>query len=305
MLLLAASLAAFGSLTADVPPPVPVVISSDCGCEMDDQWAIAALVLAPRVDVRAILPAHAPGLTPERSKGVVADLLDHLPLKSRPPIIPGSPKPLAAIDKPERSAASDRLIAESKGFDSKRRLTVVMVGSSTDVASALLLDPTLADRIAIVSMAFDEWPNGGDPFNVKNDPLAWKSILESRVPLTVADGAVATRDLKLTKAQGHEKLGTSPAALYLAGILDNPKSAPAWPVWDCGASAVVLGLAEVEMHPRPHLRDDRTFDHSSPRGEIGWVRSVNAAQFWRDLAARLQPTSVRGETPLAPRASPR
>ena len=35
--------------------PTPVIISTDCGCEMDDQWAITHLCLSPVIDVRAII----------------------------------------------------------------------------------------------------------------------------------------------------------------------------------------------------------------------------------------------------------
>ena len=42
----------------------PVVLSTDCGCEMDDQWALALLALSPAIDLRAVVGAHCPGLTP-------------------------------------------------------------------------------------------------------------------------------------------------------------------------------------------------------------------------------------------------
>ena len=75
----------------------------------------------------------------------------------------GSTRPLADAKTPSPPEASTDSLAESKGFIRDKRLTVVMIGPATDVASALLIDPTIADRIAVVAMAFDDWDRGGDP----------------------------------------------------------------------------------------------------------------------------------------------
>ena len=43
-------------------PPMSVVLSTDCGTEMDDQWALALLALSPAFDLRAVVGAHAANL---------------------------------------------------------------------------------------------------------------------------------------------------------------------------------------------------------------------------------------------------
>jgi purine nucleosidase len=287
------------ALLGALADPTPVVVSSDCGCEMDDQWAIALLALSPSIDLRLVISAHAPGLTSEASAKTARDVLDRLPLKKKPAVIAGSSQPLEGRDKPRRGPGAERLLAESKGFGPDQRLTVVMIGPATDVASALLIDPTLADRIKIVAMAFDEWPKGGDPFNVRNDVAAWQVLMDSPVPLTVADGDVTRRSLTLTRDQAKAKF-KSPLGEYLVAIqtrwLDRmPRlaqqitgSPDAWPVWDVGAVAVPLGLAKVDQRPRPRLRDDRTFDHDHSRGTIGWVTSIEGEKLWSEFASRLK-----------------
>jgi hypothetical protein len=148
-------------------------------------------------------------------------------------------------------------------------------------------------------MAFDEWPRGGDPFNVRNDVAAWQVVMDSPVPLTVADGEVTKRSLTLTRKQAKDRF-KGPLGEYLVAIqtrwLDRmPRlaqqitgSPDAWPVWDIGAVAVPLGLAKVKQHPRPTLRDDRTFDHAHPRGTIGWVTSIEGEKLWAEFASSLK-----------------
>ena len=48
------------SLPAQVK--IPVILSTDVGNEVDDQWAIAYLLTNPEFEVLGILSAHAPTL---------------------------------------------------------------------------------------------------------------------------------------------------------------------------------------------------------------------------------------------------
>jgi inosine-uridine nucleoside N-ribohydrolase len=281
--------------------PIPVVLSSDCGCEMDDQWAIALLATSPEIDLRLIVAAHAPGLTPESARGQAAAVLAACSKGPKVEVVAGATQALVDIKTPRRNAGVDALLAQSKGFGRDDRLVVVMIGSATDVASALLIDPGFADRARVVAMAFDDWEHGGDPWNVKNDVAAWQVVMTSGVPLVVADGAITTKRLTLSRAQAKQRFaGLGKAAEHLLKIqsdwLDRSADlckkttgdAHAWPVWDCGAAAVLLGAATVENRPRPTLRDDRTFDHHHPKGTIGWVTAIDGAAVWDRLAIQLR-----------------
>src|SRR5438874_103672 len=84
---------------------------------------------------------------------------------------------------------------------------VEVVGAATDVASALLVEPTWAERVSIVAMGFEGWPAGGDPWNVKNDVKAWQVLLDSRAPIVVGDSTVTKRDLLMTPARARDRFG--------------------------------------------------------------------------------------------------
>src|SRR5207244_673531 len=112
-------------------------------------------------------------------------------------------------------------------------------GAATDMASALLTDPTLADRIEVIAMAYYNWPDGGDEWNVKNDPKAWQVLLESRAPLAVGDQAVCKRDLAMNSERARTLFAErGPEGRYIAGIFTDwmtkhPDLAKSdWPVWD-------------------------------------------------------------------------
>ena len=42
--------------------PRAVLLTTDCGVDMDDQWAIVHLALHPAFDLRSVVTTHAPNL---------------------------------------------------------------------------------------------------------------------------------------------------------------------------------------------------------------------------------------------------
>ena len=106
-------------------------------------------------------------------------------------------------------------------------------------------------------MGFGDWPEGGDFFNVKNDPFAWQVILNSDVPLVIGSGAVGKRDLKLTRAEAATLMRShGPTGEYLYSLFDDwltrePKlvaqvvAPEAWAIWDEIVVAYVLGFART------------------------------------------------------------
>jgi purine nucleosidase len=219
-------------------------------------------------------------------------------IEAPPPVVAGSNLPMTDSETPIESDGT-ALILETAGASApERRLALLGIGSATDAASALLLDPSLAERIEVVAMGFDAWPNGGDPFNVRNDVRAWQALLDSGAPLTVGPVDTCLRHLTLTRAAARELLApTGQPGRFLLSILEeyldrNPEGAgqvtgrpDAWPVWDLIAVAHLLGLTRAETYSRPRLRDDLRFDHTGPaNGEIGWITALDAGRLWEQFA---------------------
>ncbi len=285
--------------------PRPVVLTTDCGTEMDDQWAIAHLATSPAIDLLGIVTTHAPNVAPpaaETAKKSVEEVLDLLNLEPRPPVFAGKNSPLPSGPQPMTNPGVEFIIEQSKSHSSDDRLVVLAIGAATDLASALLLDPSLAERIAIVAMGFDGWPGGNDVWNIKNDIPAWQTVMASRAPLTVGDSAVSIGRLVLTGDEGHAILDKSgKAGAFLSDLLStwideqaslvvDVTGRNAWPVWDEIVVAHLLDLTKIETYPRPVLNADMSFDHPGPNERavsIDWITDVDADALWTDLAVRV------------------
>jgi inosine-uridine nucleoside N-ribohydrolase len=284
---------------------IAVILTTDCGVETDDQWAVAELALladAGRIELEGIVTTHALSLaapSAEASAAAVRETLAALPLRSAPRVTAGANVPLESADAPRLGPGGKLILEAAGGFTRERRLRVLSIGAATDVAEALLADPGLADRIEIVAMGFDAWPRGGDVWNVKNDPRAFQVILRSSVPLSIGAADVCVKHLSLDRdsaariTSGGGKSGQYLLAKLEAWLAREPKlcrettGRDAWPIWDLVTAAHLLGWTHEESRPRPRLRDDLSFDVDSPRGTIQWITRIDETKLWEDVHARL------------------
>jgi inosine-uridine nucleoside N-ribohydrolase len=290
----------------------PIILTTDVGTEVDDQWALAYLLLAAdggHIDLRGVVATHAPTLAPpaaESSAAVAREVLEVVAPRASPPILAGESTPLRPDKRPRGGPGARFIVEQSRGFDAERRLAVLAIGAATDVAEALLFDPGIAERIEVIAMGFNRWPEGGDPWNVKNDPRAYEVILDSSVPLTIACADVCIAHLTLDEGKAERVTrGGGKAGAYLAGKLkawlereaklcETITGRRAWPIWDVLTVAALLGMTEDEERPRPRLRPDLGFDLEAPRGTLRWIKTVDEQRVWDDFRARL------GRRPAAP-----
>ncbi|MBI3476792.1 MAG: nucleoside hydrolase [Acidobacteria bacterium] len=290
-----------GSLPGEAK--VSAILSTDVGNEVDDQWAIAYLLVNPEFDVLGIVSAQAPTVSPPAAHTTYLALLDEvenrLKMTSHPPLFEGASLPLVDAKTPRLNAGVDFMVQASKSFSKERRLTVFTIGAATDVASAILKDPSIVDRIVVVAMGFNSWPKGGEEFNVSNDVSAWQVILRSDVPVVVGSGDVCRAHLGLTLDQARDLIGKEgPVGQwlwdeYLAWYYRHVKpmrkddfSKP-WFIWDIITMAYSLGMTSQEIYPRPTLRDDEEFEHLQTGKTITWITSVDEKRLWADFVVKL------------------
>jgi len=295
--------------------PVPVLISTDLGNEIDDQWALLHLLTSDRFRVVGIASAHAPPTSvpggPKTSAALIRNIVeDRLVLKVHPPIVVGADSPLVDERTPRHSDAVGLILSESRRYSANNRLTIVVLGAATDVASSLVLEPRLGERVRIVAMGFRSWAEGGNEFNVHNDPAAWRVILDASVPLTIGDGEVTRRSLAVTRDEAAAIVDHSGAlAPWLLRDYDSwyeshirtfeptrPDGKHAWPIWDQVVVAHLLGFTQVQVRPRPLLEPDLSFAPGRPGSSVEWITAVDRDRLFDDFQEALRGFASRHGT---------
>lgn len=169
-----------------------VIINSDVKNEADDQFAVVHALLSPTLDVRGIIPAHfgthrvADSLAASRAE--LDLLLEMLSLGRDVPTADGAPHALDDEQTPVDSAGARLIIEEARRSDAGP-LYIAFLGPLTDMASALLLAPDIADTDTTVIwiggppygdlVSVGSWPE----FNLKNDIASANVVFDSGIRL--------------------------------------------------------------------------------------------------------------------------
>ena len=290
-------------LTATCRATTSVILSTDVGNEIDDQWAITYMLVNPNFDVLGIISAHAPSLPAPSAHATYEVLVDvverRLGMAVHPPLFEGSSLPLADNKTPQPNSGVDFIVRTSKAFSSDNRLVVLTIGAATDVASAILEDPSIVDRITVVAMGFRNLSEAGKEYNVENDPRAWQVILDSDVPVTIGSGDVCQAHLALTFEQAKKLVsehGSVGAWLwneyqdwyfrFVKPLRKDDFSKP-WIIWDIVVLAYERGMTAQTSMPRPRLADDLSFEREQTNKTITWITSIDSARLWPDFLEKL------------------
>ena len=178
-----------------------MVLDTDAYNEIDDQFAIAYAISAPeRLRVKAFYAAPffnerstGPADGMERSYYEIKKLLK-LAGKEDYPVFRGSQGYLPDEKTPVPSEAADDLIRLANTYTSEKPLYVVSIGAITNVASALLKAPGIAERIVVIWLGCHapHWEDNFE-FNVRQDVAAARVVFDSGVPLVMlpAQGIVS------------------------------------------------------------------------------------------------------------------
>lgn len=235
---------------ARLEPPsgkVQIVLDTDTFNEIDDQFAVVYALLSPeRIEVEAIYAApfagrHAPSGPAEGMQKSYDEIVRLLGLMDRPHenfVFRGSPAWLTAPDQPVPSQAADDLIARARQ-PRETPLYVVAIGAITNVASALLAAPDIAEKIVVVWLGGN--PNYWHPateYNVYQDMLAARVIFDSGVPFVHVPCINVTEHLKTTLPEmteyvkGKGKIGDYLYRLFLEYYPDHFGRSKE--IWDIG-----------------------------------------------------------------------
>ena len=162
---------------------IRVIDDTDFACEGDDPFATAQLLLTSKFDVRAITAAnfmHQPDSV-QKSYDKIREMLGIMGLEEEVNVLMGS-LPMTSEDEYEVSEAARFIVEEALRKD-ERPLFVVVQGAITNVAVALKLCPEIAGRMHVVWIGGAPYPDGGWEFNLSNDVVAARVVMDSSVGL--------------------------------------------------------------------------------------------------------------------------
>lgn len=139
-------------------PRARVIIDNDFSGDPDDLYQLVHHLLSPSVEIPLIVASHLrPGdhFDPsdhqaENAAAIVLDVFARMGLLSTAVVARGSNLPLADRSTPQPSAAVEAIIAEAMREDVATPLFYVAGGGLTDLASAWLVEPRIAERLTVV-----------------------------------------------------------------------------------------------------------------------------------------------------------
>ena len=290
-------------LTPPAPGSAPVraVLDTDTFNEVDDQFAVVHAMRSPdRISLDAIYAAPffndrstGPGDGMEKSYEEILRLTALMGATPPDGVLRGSTCYLPGPGQPVESAAAADLVRRAHA--SPDPLYVIAIGAITNVASALLLDPSIVEKIVVVWLGGNalHWPNTRE-FNLQQDVAASRTVLDSGVPLILLPcmGTVQMLHTSIPELAHHLK-GHGPLADFLfSRVRDygNP-SMPTWSkvIWDIAATSWLVdpGWCPSTLQPSPVLRDDLTWGADDSRHEIRIVREVHRDPIFRDVFQKI------------------
>lgn len=287
---------------------VRLIVHTDCKNEADDQYAVAHHLMTPRFEIEGIVAGHfcknpqsyGEQGTAKASYDEVQKVMGLMGLDGRYPVLLG-----AAYQMPDEHTPMDsegaRFIIEEAMKEDGRPLYIACQGAVTDVASALLMKPEIAEKIVVIWIGGASYPKGGFEFNLMMDIHAANVLFASmaevwQVPMDIyKQFSVSLAELQL-KVRPCGEIGKY---LFEQLVEFNQKAAEyemVWPhgeIWGLGDQATVAVLMEelekvsYEMLPAPRFAEDMTYIHNQKNRDIRVYKTAETRLTLEDFFAKL------------------
>lgn len=280
-----------------------LVIDTDTATEVDDPFAVAYALLSPeRFDVQALCAApfsmneraQDPADGMEQSYQELLRLLRLLPGKesysSR--VFRGAASYLNGKN-PVASPASEEIIRLALSHTSDQPLYVAAIGAATNIASALLSRPEIAERMVVVWLAGDDLDASPNVYNIYQDVKAAQVVFDSGVPLVhVPCTPVASHLITCMEELDAWIGGKNALCRYLTeSVRAYSGDLFAWgkQIWDVAVIAWLLSptFAESEITTSPIVTDNLTWSRDYHRHLIRNVKRLDRDAIFRDLFRKL------------------
>jgi hypothetical protein len=282
------------------PPagPTRAVLDTDTYNEIDDQFALAYASLADDIRLDAVYAApfhntrsNGPGDGMEKSYEEIERVLTRLDaLGCRRPgtVLRGSTSFLSGPETPVDSPAAHDLV--ERAMSSQEPLYVLTIGAPTNIASAILMEPRIRERIVVVWLGGQPWYwHTASEFNLKQDPPASRILFDAGVPLMQIPCSDVSEHLNTTIPElQHHLAGRNALCDYLAettAVYMNEREAMSKVIWDVSAIAWLRESSWIpsRLTPSPLLTTGLTWSFDDRRHLIRQAVDVRRDPVFRDL----------------------
>ena len=284
---------------------IDLVIDTDAYNEIDDQFAIAyALCAGEKLNVRALYAApflNQKSVSPEdgleKSYQEIRKLLSLAGVERQ--VLRGSRQYLPDEKTAVPSPAAENLAGMAMAYTPERPLYVAAIGAITNVASALLMNPAIAERMVVVWLGGNalEWPHNRE-FNIRQDVAAARVVFASGVPLVMLPCFGVASAFTTTEPElNHWLRGRNPLCDYLVqntiSEAERYATGHVWSrvIWDVTAVGWLLNDAGRLMQDRLITTPVPEYDHrwaANPNGSLcRYVYFIKRDALFEDLFLRL------------------
>jgi purine nucleosidase len=205
-----------------------VIIDNDFSGDPDGLVQLAHHLLSPSVDVRLVIGSHLregdawdPTSDTADRAAVAAARIAEMTNRTDVPVVAGSNRALVDRTTPIRSEAALAIVAEAMRSDSDLPLYVACGAGLTEVVSAWLIEPRIAERLTVIWIGGHEHdglaeppPGGADmEYNLHIDPIAGQVVFNDsdlriwQVPRNMYRTVIASRAELLMRMRPHGDLG--------------------------------------------------------------------------------------------------
>ena len=186
-------------------PKKKFILDTDTANEIDDQFAVTYAMVLDDIDLLALNAApfvnddsETPAEGMEKSYEELLRLRGHIDPENKRgiPCSRGSTKKMDNVISPVRSEAAENIVRLVKEADDI--VYVGVIGCYTNVASALLLDPTIADKMVLILIGAGKLDYHCGDTNIFGDVNAARVIFECGVPVILIPVMYACTELIYT-----------------------------------------------------------------------------------------------------------
>jgi Inosine-uridine preferring nucleoside hydrolase len=298
-----------------------VVIDNDFSGDPDGLLQLVHHLLSPSVEIRAVIGSAVPtgdpfdptGRSADHARDRIVEVLTMMGLGDRVRALAGSNLPLPSRTSPQVSDGGEALIAEAMRTDTDLPLYAVFGASLTQLASAYLFEPAIADRLTAVWIGGPEYPGtaappgtSGPEYNLRIDITAAQVVFNDSPISLWQVPRDAYRQALVSWAELEARVRPAgPLGAYLYRALDRVRQRAATHGMDIGEtyiagdSPLVLLTAlqssfepepsssRFETRPAPTIENDGAYTLGSSGRPIRVYTHLDVRLMLEDLYAKL------------------